>query len=244
MFYVIASPWLLPNALVEAERADGASGRVRFAAYPYARGSTGLLLEAPPPPPPLPDDIGDPDARPPVVFPPVPSTVEHVSSRKTVAAELGLEGGIGIGDGVVRSGFHANVLFPFRLGLDTSWSMYKEATGDGVDQLGRGREHLSIRFAESSHVHFVTGVGMQHLVDSQGWVNGFDMTWGFQAFPGSPVVLAAEGSLGTLGNAFAPGVRGELGFMLNRVQLGAGFETRWVGPVALGGPFVSATVWL
>lgn len=244
VFYVIASPWLLPNALVEAGRAEGAAGRLRFADYPYAHHSTGLLLEAPSPPSPPPGDPDDPDARPPVVFPPVPANLERVRSRKTVAAELGLEAGIGTNDGVIRSGFRAHVLFPSRLGLDTSWSLYQEAHGEGIDRLGRGREHVSLRFAESSGVHFQTGIGAQHVVDSQGWVHGFDATWGFQAFPANPVVFAAEGSLGTIGSAFAPGVRGELGFMLNRFQVSAGFEERWVGPVALGGPFISVTAWL
>ncbi|HEX7670801.1 MAG TPA: hypothetical protein VF395_14500, partial [Polyangiaceae bacterium] len=73
--------------------------------------------------------------------------------------------------------------------------------------------------------------------------HGLDVTWGFQAFPAKPLVLAAEGSLGTLGSVFAPGVRAEVGLMLNRFEVSAGFEERWVGPVALGGPFVSATAW-
>jgi hypothetical protein len=244
MLYLIASPWVLPNAIVEAGRAEGAAERVRFADYPYAHGAAGLLLEAPPPPSLVPDDPGDPDARPPVVFPPVASNSGLVTSRKVVAGELRLEAGIGTDDGVVRSGFDAHALFPFRLGLDTSWFLYREAHGEGIDQLGRGREHVSLRFAESRYIHFQTGIGPQHLVDSRGWVHGFDVTWGFQAFPANPVVLAAEGSLGTLGHAFAPGVRGELGVMLNRFEVSAGFEERWVGPVALGGPFVAVTAWL
>jgi hypothetical protein len=32
--------------------------------------------------------------------------------------------------------------------------------------------------------------------------------------------------------------------MLNRFEVSAGFEERWVGPVALGGPFVAVTAWL
>jgi hypothetical protein len=245
LLYVVASPWLLPNVLVEAKRTDGAAGRVRFADYPYARGSEGLLIETRPVvPPPPPENFEKPDAPRPVVLPNPPLNVEHSASRKAVAVELGLEAGIGVDDAVVRSGFQARALFPFRLGLDTRWSLYREAQPGGVDQLGLGREHLNLRFAESSHVLFETGIGPQHLVDASGWVHGFDLTWGFQAFPGKPVVFAAEGSLGTLGGVFAPGARGELGVMLNRFKISAGFEQRWVGPVALGGPFVTLTAWL
>jgi hypothetical protein len=244
LLYVIASPWLLPYVVVEAGRPPGAAAHARFAEYPYADDSPGLLLEGRPPPSrALLDDYADPDSEAAVVSPPAASAVEGVAARKCVAVELGLEEGIGVDEGVVRSGFHAHVLFPFRLGLDTTWSLYREGHDASVDHLGLGREHLSFRFAESSRVHFQTGIGPQHLVDSKGWVHGFDVTWGFQAFPANPLVLAAEGSLGTLGSAFAPGLRGEIGLMLNRFEVSAGFEERWVGPVALGGPFVSATAW-
>jgi len=243
LLYVVGSPWIVPNAIVEAERPEGSAGRTRFAEYPYAHDSGGFLLQAPLPPAPPPDDddgIGQPEASTP---PPVPPP-SGPTSRKSVGAFLGLEAGIGTNDAVIRSGFHAQVMFPYRLGLDTSWSWYREASGEGADQLGGGREHLTIRFAESRRVYFESGIGPQHLVDSRGWVNGVDVTWGFRAFPGRPVVLAAQGSLGNLGPAFAPGARGEIGFMLDRFEISAGFEERWVGPVALGGPFVSVTAWL
>jgi hypothetical protein len=179
----------------------------------------------------------------PAIAPPAPSDVREPVARNPVAVEIGAEAAIGVDEDVIRSGLHARALFPYRLGLDTSWSWYRELHG-AEDQLGMGREHLNFRFAESSHVQFWTGIGPQHLVDSRGWVHGFDVTWAFQAFPVKPVVVTAEGSLGTLGNAFAPGVRGELGIMLNRFEVSAGYEQRWVGPEGLGGPFVSLTAWL
>jgi hypothetical protein len=241
LVYVIASPWLVPHAVVEDGRPEGAAAGARFADYPYADDTPGLLLESrPPPSSEIAPDPADPDSADAVVDPPgAPAT----GARRPVAAELGLEQGIGVDEGVMRSGFHARALFPFRLGLDASWSIYREGRGASVDQLGLGREHLSFRFAESSRVHFQTGIGPQHLVDSSGWVHGFEVTWGFQAFPASPLVLAAEGSLGTIGGAFAPGLRGEIGLMLNRFEVSGGYEERWVGPVALGGPFASITAW-
>lgn len=72
---------------------------------------------------------------------------------------------------------------------------------------------------------------------------GFDVTWGFQALPAKPFVAEAEGALGVLGKAFAPGVRGDVGLMLERFEVSAGYEERWVGPVALGGPFAALTAW-
>jgi hypothetical protein len=237
--YAIASPWLAPHMAVEEKRPPGAASRVRFAPYPYADGAPGSLLEMPPTQALLDRDVVV-DAGPPLA---APGGVATPTSRKPVALELGAEAAIGVDEDVVRSGFHARAQFPYRLGLDTSWSWYRELNGSR-DQLGIGREHLNVRFAESSQVEFWSGIGAQHLVDSRGWVNGFDATWAFQAFPMNPLVIAAEGSLGTLGTAFAPGVRGELGFMLNRFEVGMGYEQRWVGGIGLGGPFVPITAWL
>jgi hypothetical protein len=239
LLYVAASPWIIPHSAVEERRPPGAAARVRFAPYPYADGASGSLLEGRPAQALLERDVAV-DAGPPVV---APADGGPPTSRKPVAVELGAEAAIGVDEDVVRSGFHARAQFPFRLGLDTSWSWYRELNGSR-DQLGMGREHLNLRFAESSHVAFWSGLGPQHLVDSRGWVHGFDVTWAFQAFPVNPLVVAAEGSLGMLGNAFAPGARGELGFMLNRFEVSAGYEERWVGGIGLGGPFVSLTAWL
>jgi hypothetical protein len=242
LFYAAASPWLVPYSAVEEKRPAGAADRVRFARYPYADGAPGSLLEGRPTQALLDRDIVVDAGQPPVV-PPSPDHAEQPIARKPFALELGAEAAIGVDEDVVRSGFHARAEFPYRLGLDTSWSWYRELNGSH-DQLGLGREHLNLRFAESSHVEFWTGIGAQHLVDSRGLVNGFDATWAFQAFPVNPLVMAAEGSLGSLGSAFAPGVRGELGFMLNRFEVAMGYEQRWVGGVGLGGPFVSLTAWL
>ncbi|HEX7672157.1 MAG TPA: hypothetical protein VF395_21325, partial [Polyangiaceae bacterium] len=160
--YVIASPWILPYAVVEDGRPAGAAGRVRFAPYPYSEDSAGVLHEAPAPPlAPAPfDDSADVETE---VSPPTASATEGVATGGPVAVELGLERGIGVDEGVIRSGFHARALFPFRLGLDTGWSLYRESQGASVDQLGLGREHLNFRFAESRRVHFQTGIGPQHL---------------------------------------------------------------------------------
>ncbi len=239
LLYVAASPWIVPHSAVEEKRPPGAAERVRFAPYPYADGAAGSLVERRPEHALLERDVAV-DAGPPVV---APGDDAQPISRKPVALELGAEAAIGVDEDVVRSGFHVRAQFPSRLGLDTSWSWYRELNGSR-DQLGLGREHLNLRFAESTHVAFWTGLGPQHLVDSRGWVHGFDVTWAFQAFPVNPLVIAAEGSLGMLGNAFAPGVRGELGFMLNRFEVSAGYEERWVGGIGLGGPFVSLTAWL
>jgi hypothetical protein len=131
-----------------------------------------------------------------------------------------------------------------RLELDTDWSLYREPVAEGVDSTWLGREHLSVRFAESPSIQFRSGIGPQHLHDSLGWVHGFDVTWGFEAFPGRPFVVGFEASAGLLGNAFAGGLSGRIGFMQGPFEVSAGGQWRFIAETPLGGPFLGIRFWL
>jgi hypothetical protein len=224
-YYVVLSPWYIPNQAVEADRAPDAALRTRFADYPYADGVPGLLLD--PGSSAMADDpVGD--------APPL--------SRQVVAAQLALEAGLS--GATRRDGVRARLQFPLRFELDSDWSRYQELDGGNLDVTWWGREHVSFRFAESSSIQFRSGIGPQHWLDAKGWVHGADLTWGFEAFPGRPWVLAFEASGGVLGKAFAAGLTGRIGVMLGPVEIDAGWRQRWVGNVPLGGAFVSAQLWL
>ncbi|HET9956753.1 MAG TPA: hypothetical protein VFQ61_19795 [Polyangiaceae bacterium] len=224
MFYVLASPWTFPHAIVESGRSENGEQRTRFADYPYAPGSTGYLLEQPEP----------------TVFGAAPV---RAPDAQWAAAQLAVESGIGIHDGILRNGVRARLQLPYRLELDADWSVYREADAGVADQAWIGREHLTVRFAEARAVQFRSGLGPQHYCDGEGCVHGVDLTWGFDAFPGRPVVLSAEGAVGNLGQAFAPSLRARLGFMLGPVEIGAGWQQRWIAGIALGGPHVSVGAW-
>lgn len=235
MYYsalALTSPWWLPHGLLEGDLPDGSAGEVRFANHPYAQGAQGHILR-----PPALVYGWDGIAR--------SSNGDRVQPRKTqrVAMQLGFESGVGVSDGVMRLGMRARVQFPLRLQLDTDWSLFREHDRDGVDIAMLGRELFSVRFAESPNVFFYSGAGVQHLCDAQGCEHGIDVTYGFEAFPGRPIVFSLEGSLGNVGQAFAPGVRTRLGFLVGPVEASLGWHQRWIGDVPLGGPCLGITGW-
>jgi hypothetical protein len=241
----VTAPWWLPNHLLEAGTPIGTARAMRFADYPYANAGKGYLLS-----PPgwhcraAANDRALTDAE-------AAAAEKRCESEgafaprlaQTVAAQLGLESGIGVDDGVMRFGVRARVQFPLRLQLDADWSFMREHDRDGVDTVWMGREHLSLRFAESSAIQFYSGVGPQHFCDARGCILGVDFTWGFEAFPGKPWTVAAEGSIGNLDQAFAPGLRGRVGYLIGPVEASVGWHQRWVGDVALGGPFIGVGAW-
>jgi hypothetical protein len=227
--YVVFSPWLIPNYALEQGRPWQAAYRVRFADYPYADDAPGFLREVPSLNLASIDDDMVLREQPP-------------RATQSVAARLGIETAF---DGrIIRHGFDARVQFPMRLELDTDWSLYREPDRDGVDSTWLGREHLAVRFAESPTVQFRSGFGPQHLRDALGWVHGFDVTWGLDAFPGRPVFVAFEASAGLLGKAFAAGLYGRIGVVQGPFEVSAGWHQRWIADVPLGGPFLAIRFWL
>jgi len=227
--YGVFSPWLIPNYALEERRPWQAAYRVRFADYPYADEAPGFLREEPL----LNVASLDDDMM----------LREHAPrGTQRVAARFGAESGF---DGrLTRHGFDARVQFPMRLELDTDWSLYREPDKEGVDSTWFGREHLSVRFAESPTLQFRSGFGPQHLRDALGWVHGFDVTWGLDAFPGRPVFAAFEASAGLLGKAFAAGLYGRIGLVQGPFEFSAGRHQRWIAHTPLGGPFLAIRFWL
>lgn len=161
-----------------------------------------------------------------------------------VAIQLSADTGFDLGGNVWRHGAGLRVQLPLRLDLATDWSLFREYTNAEVDSLILGRESLALRFAEGETIQFRTGLGPRHLHDDDGWVHGVDLFYGFDLFPGRPLVLSAEGSVGAIGEAVAPGVRASLGVMLGRFELTAGWDQRWIGRVPLGGPALGVRLWL
>jgi len=227
--YVVFSPWFLPHTALEQGRPRDAPYRVRFADYPYADDAPGFLREVPS----LTVASIDDNL---VLREQGPRTTQGVAAR--FGFEMAFDGRI------IRQGFDARVQFPMRLELDTDWSLYREPVAEGVDSTWLGREHLSVRFAESPTLQFRSGFGPQHLRDALGWVHGFDFTWGLEAFPGRPIVFAFEASAGLLGNAFAAGLSGRIGWMQGPFEVSVGGNVRWIAATPLGGPLLAIRFWL
>lgn len=226
------SPWWGPYRALESDNPIGTTKDMRYADYPYAEGAAGHLLY------PEPIVYGwDGVARSKGNDRVEPRLLQRSSLR------LGAEAGIGVTDAVTRFGLHARLQLPYRLQFDADWSRFHEHDQQGADTAYLGREHLAIRFAQSSRVQFYTGVGPQHFCDAIGCEHGVDFAYGFEAFPGRPIVFSAEGSLGNLGQAFAPGVRTRIEYMVGPVEAVLGWHQRWVGGVPLGGPFLGISGW-
>lgn len=254
---ILSSPWLLPHMALESRRAPGSVERTRFAPYPYAYGASGHIVSELPPTT-LPTDHGifeidgavllgdDPNSTgtTPPDPPPAEPTDPGAEHGYPVAFQLSGETGLDLGGTIWRHQLGARFQFPWRLDVDTDWALFSEYTNKNSDHMVLGREHLALRFAESAKVQFRTGIGARHLWDSQGWVHGFDLTYGFDAFPARPIVLSAEGSLGSLGKAFAPTVRATLGVLIGPVEIAAGWDQRWISDVTFGGPLVALRGWL
>ena len=231
-FLGVTSPWWGPNRTLEKGQPVGTARATRFADYPYADGAKGNLLR--------PQRLvygWDGITRNRTGDAVTPRLVQSTSFR------LGVETGFGLHDGINRLGFHARLQLPLRLQFDTDWSRLRERDQEGVDVAWIGREHVSVRFAETNTIQFYTGLGVQHFCDATDCVHGIDTTWGFEAFPGKPVTLAFEGSIGNLDQTFAPGLRTKLGYLVGPIEASLGWHQRWVGGVPLGGPFIGLSAW-
>jgi hypothetical protein len=228
----ITSPWWGPIYALEHDTPIRKAG---FARYPYVRGRDGWLDIDYESPQYDPNTLDDPGRAPPLPQP--------TSKKRDFALQLGAESGY-VFDRVWREGLSLRLQTAVRFEFDATWSLYMEREVGAFDNLALGREHFAWRFAQSSGIQFRTAVGVQHLIDARGDVSGFDAVYGFDAFPGRPVVMSFEGAIGNLGDAFTPRLRGTLGIIGGRFEFALGYEHQWIGKESLGGPFAMWRLWL
>jgi len=220
----------VPKSAIESERPTIAVG---FPKYPYEAGNDGQLAISLGPTP-KEEWLGVDQAS----APPAP-----IVPKRNWALQLGGESGY-VFDRVWRAGFNLRFQTSYRLEFDANWSLFMERERGAYDNLAIGREHIIWRFAQSNAVQFHTSLGAQHLIDAQGDVDGIDVAYGFDIFPGRPIIMSFEGALGSLGSAFAPRVRATFGFVRSHYELLLGYEHQWIGKETLGGPFAGVRVWL
>jgi len=210
-------------------------GAPRFEDYPYSRGSNGLVVY----PAPEPTDA--------VVEPPMDdesAVLEAPAPGKPIAGQIRAEGSYILG-GVYRGGLVARLMTPFRLELDGNFFAFAEPLDDGsVDRSTFGNAHLGVRFAESEHVQFRTGLGYRQYADQRSIEPGIDFFYGFEAELGAHLVLAAGVNAGSAGHAFVGQARASLGVMIGRFEIYAGYDHVSIGGVALGGPTAGIQAWL
>jgi len=131
-----------------------------------------------------------------------------------------------------------------RFGLEFEWSRWREDLGTGAtDELDLGSFELVYRFAQSPHVAFVSGVGLNVLDDASDTDYGFNSSYG-ATFLAAPFVLGFEADLGTLGDATTTHLGGSLGVLLGRVELFAAYERREIGSAELPSYALGLRGWL
>ncbi len=112
-----------------------------------------------------------------------------------------------------------------RFGLDAEWSSLVERQSGGTDWLGRGDCNLVVRFAQSPHVQFHSGIGVNWLADRNHADMGFNFTYGVDLFPVDPVVASATIDLGTIGDSSLLHVRSTVGLMIRpRLHVYTGYD--------------------
>lgn len=137
-------------------------------------------------------------------------------------------------DDLDRFGGSLLVETPFRLGVDTSGSVWNEAgTGDGA--LCMGDFNLVYRFAQSERVQFRSGVGLNWLSDDAGAELGFNFTYGAEVYPSRPWVLGTTFDLGTLGDAGLFHCQATAGVVFDRWDVFVGVDYSRIGQGELSG---------
>jgi hypothetical protein len=223
------APWSVPRELLGSERQLD----LWYDDYPYARSSgyVGLRLR--------PFDDSRPESE--------TTTGPDPAGGQRWAAQAAVEGGANL-DGIGRGALRARLLMPVPLELEFEGIGFLEEDAGTTDWATLSAGRLVWRFAEATTVQFRTGLGVLHWYeddDPQAEVPltraererlGVDLGYGFDAFVHRPFVLAFEGRLGALGEAFLWQARGTLGAMWGPVEWYAGYHEVNVGGVSLGGP--------
>ncbi len=166
----------------------------------------------------------------------------------SVAGRLTVEGGWAIG-GAARTGAAARVQIPgVNLDLSARYSFFFEPTDEGLVALALGRWALEYRILQTPYVQLRVGLAARHMHDDLGSIGGGDLSLAIDVFPGEPVVVAAEGAVGVVGEAVYVQARGELGVMVDSTELYAGYDYEGLFAagqhVDLGGPMAGVRLWL
>ena len=142
------------------------------------------------------------------------------------------------------------VLTPSRAELDGSFYFFAEEEeledSNVIETAMLGTFGISGRFAQHSTVQFRTGLKFLHWNYEGDSANGVALTYGFDFFPGKPIVGSVNAMIGPLGDKGSVfyDVRGTLGFLLERAEIYAGYDFMGIDDVHLGGPVVGFRFWL
>lgn len=140
---------------------------------------------------------------------------------------------------------------PSRWELSADAAVYREElhgndaleAGRAVDYLTMSTIHAAYRFAQSQAVQFRLGIGPRLMTTPDAAFMGWDLSYGFDAFPVKPIVLSGSLGIGTVGKAFVTDLRGSIGVVVGAVEIMLGGERIAIGDVVLAGPTAGLRVW-
>ena len=197
------------------------------------------------------DESGDPPADEELVVQASPPVVEDwTSGGQAWAAQLSLDGAL-IDADTLRLRPRFRLFTPSRVELDAETSIYRESltardrteTGRDVDWMTVSTMHVAIRFAQSQAVQFRLGVGPRLMTTPDAAFMGWDLSYGFEAFPFRPFILAGSAGMGTVGKAFVTDLRASVGVVVSAVEIMVGGERLQIGDTVLGGPTAGVRLW-
>ena len=131
----------------------------------------------------------------------------------------------------------------WRLGVESDFRYVREDLDAGRDDLWLGDANVLLRFAQSEHWQFRTGLGTNFLSDRIGSDFGFNFTYAVDWQPVKPLVFAAELDLGWLGHASVVHVRTTGGVSIGVTEAFVGYDLYDVGSTQIQGLVAGVQVW-
>jgi hypothetical protein len=226
VFYVLASPWLLPRT------ADRPCAHA-FAAYPDGRG---FLRTAP----------WDTTCGPDVPGEPPRDSVMLSAVRRRVAGHVDLEG-MAERHGLWGGSLAGQLWLPRRFDLGVRLTWLADFDQRPLEQAWLSNALVSFRFAQAPHFAFRSGLGVRTFYLA-GLRAGIDSLYALDISGPYGIRASFEGHLGGLGHALVLEGRASLGVMAGPVEVYLGYSSlHSVGERAsasLAGTLLGARIWL
>jgi hypothetical protein len=148
-------------------------------------------------------------------------------------------------DGTVGQRLQVTARTNIRLNVDAEVTRYDEDLGGGMeDHLWHSKLTGTYSHAISPRAHFTTGIGFRHLRFAAGDHSyGWTLRYGMELFPVNGLHVWTMGELGANSGEFTAEWEVAAGYMLNRVELFAGYRLFRVVGVNFAGPEAGMAVW-
>lgn len=143
------------------------------------------------------------------------------------------------------SRFGSRFLFEssYRWGFDAEVNRWQEDGGATTDHLWLGDANLVLRFAQSPHMRWRVGAGVNWLADTAGTDFGFNFTYGGDFFPAEPWVITGTIDWGTLGHATLFHAQATAGAMFRGVETFVGVDALRIDVAHLNTFLVGVRFW-